>query len=654
MLPFLSLFIILYATACASQEGGLTSSDNGDTRIIFEEQQTMVEHDDLSLAPGESSHFLIAADTGDAYSFAIDLDQDVQLASEVRDPNGEQLTSGHGHLLDWRSSRTTSGDFRVILTNEGDAAIAYGVTTTRTLPTANQLKLDDLIAKFVTADISVKHTPSVQQPTVFDELYGQDVTTEEILYFDFPHQRVDVYIFTDEQMALEATDTIERGANQLVRGSDQVPLHITNGSIPLWWRDGPFLLYTTGPDDDLEQKLTNVLGPPLGTPTTDSANLRISNRTDSTLTNVRLWSDTDEIVFAELLAGVSGYYPLAVEDTFAVSAEYEGQISTAEMAALSSGDHTLDILAMENKLLIRTFDDRDFYTATDLIDQNWVWQHTDLADGSRFTPVLSTLTPSYLRFGTATIIDTGESGLSYGGNMGCNGMGGTYFVTPNDDLLLNPPFSTDMLCEDEAMVGEYFWKERITSIYRYTVDGDTLRLFVANGDVFVFEREVEMSDENRIYRDILSEWGNDAPILVVAESAAGQQGATPDDIRATLTELFGHRADDMQTETVDDFLARNDTPTALPDVLTLDANITFVTQAELDELFANGTEAGWEAIAAQYNNVKWIFTFSLPGFNAAGDQAIVYYGLRYRNFNGGYYVLKSNGGRTVSIAWSED
>ncbi|MEM8536197.1 MAG: hypothetical protein AAGF95_35555, partial [Chloroflexota bacterium] len=284
MLPFLSLFIILYATACTSPETGLSPPDNGNTRIVFGEEQTTVKYDDLSLAPGESSHFVIAADTGDEYSFEIDLNQEVQLASEVRDPNGEQLSSGHGRVLDWRSSRTTSGDFRVILTNESDAAIAYGVTTTRTLPTANQLKLDDLIAKFVTADISVKHAPSVQQPTVFDELYGQDVTTEEILYFDFPHQRVDVYIFTDEQMALEATDTIKRGANQLVRDSDQVPLNITNGSIPLWWRDGPFLLYTTGPDGDLEQKLTTVLGPPLGTPTTDSVNLRISNRTDSTLT----------------------------------------------------------------------------------------------------------------------------------------------------------------------------------------------------------------------------------------------------------------------------------------------------------------------------------------------------------------------------------
>lgn len=238
--------------------------------------------------------------------------------------------------------------------------------------------------------------------------------------------------------------------------------------------------------------------------------------------------------------------------------------------------------------------------------------------------------------------------------MGCNGMSGTYFVNTNSDLLFNGGISTDMLCEDEAMAGEYFWNGRITSIYRYMVDEDTLRLFVANGDVFVFVREAEMSDENRIYRSIISRRGNNTTILVTAKSAAGQPGATPDDIRATLTNLFSNPGDDMQTETVDNFLERNETPIALADVLTLEANIVFVDSAEIDELFANGTEAGWEVITTQYNDVKWIFTFSLPGFNAAGDQAIVYYGLRYRSFNGGYYVLNSNGGRRVSIAWSEE
>lgn len=326
--------------------------------------------------------------------------------------------------------------------------------------------------------------------------------------------------------------------------------------------------------------------------------------------------------------------------------------------ALSPGDYTLDILdTNENQLLVRAFNDREFYSTTDLIDQNWLWQHTDLADGSRFVPVSADIEPSYLRFGTQTISNMRESEQHYGGNMGCNGMGGTYFANAEQQLLLAGPDSEAMGCQEEAMASDDFWFERVTSIYRYTIDRDTLRLFAASGDTFVFEREVEISAENRIYRDILSEWSNDAPILVVTKSAAGRPSTTPDDIRATLNELFGNGHNDMQAETVDDLLARNDAPTALADVLTLDATIV-VDPSELDDLFANGTEAGWETIADQYNSAQTIFTFSLLRFNVAGDQAIVYYGIRYPGFNGGYYALTSNSGDhwiggSASNAWSE-
>ena len=364
------------------EESGLTLSENGELRIVFGEQQTTVKQKGLSIKPGISAYFLIASDMGIKYSFEVDLDQDVQMTSEVRHPSGEKLMSGREHTLDWRSSRTIRGDFRVILTNEGNTTITYSVTITRTLPAANQLKLDNLLAKCIARSISVEHAYSVQWPTIFDKLYGQEIATQEVLHFDYPRQRVDVYIFANEKVAQEVARIIEPGANYLVQGTNREKLYITNGSIPLWWQDGPFLLYTTGPDVDLEQKLTTVLGDPLGATTPDSVNIRISNRTNNTLTNVRLWSDTDERVFVELWSGVSGYHSLAMEDTFAVAAEYEGQISTTEMAALPPGDYTLDILATNNhQLLFRFFNDRNFYIATNLIDQNWLWQYTDLADG---------------------------------------------------------------------------------------------------------------------------------------------------------------------------------------------------------------------------------------------------------------------------------
>jgi hypothetical protein len=246
--------------------------------------------------------------------------------------------------------------------------------------------------------------------------------------------------------------------------------------------------------------------------------------------------------------------------------------------------------------------------------------------------------------------------------MGCNNIGGTYFANADGALLISAGFSTSMLCEEAAMESEDFWRLSVPLVYRYAIEGDRLRLFVANGDTFVFAREGEISAENRIYRSILSGWGSATPILIVAESAAGRPGATPADIRATLDSLFGDSPEDslkLQADTVDDFLARNAAPSALAEVLALDADMIFIDPAELDALFADGEDAGWEALAAQYDGAETIFTFSLPGFDATGHHALVYYGVRYRGFAGGYYALKFNSGDdwhggATSLAWSEE
>ncbi|MCG8349169.1 MAG: nucleotidyltransferase family protein [Chloroflexales bacterium] len=663
----LLLVMALGAAACTASGGGLGASDGDAVRIVFKDQQSFIERDGLALGPGESETFLFAAEGVDRYTFQIDADYDVQFASEVHHPNGKRLSSGYSRALDWHSSRTASGDFRVILTNESADDVTYRISAARILPTADQTALDDLLARFTAAGIAVEHAPSIQRDTIFDKLYRREIAARETLYIEEPQQRVDVYIFADEQTAQEAAAKIEPGASQLVwrsdNGVDSLPLDIESGSIPLWWLSGRFVLYTAGPNTALEQKLTTMLGDPLGVPAANSVSIRVHNRTGGTLTNVHIRSGADEVMLPDLSSGISGYHTLASDSAMKVAAEYRSQSSTIEIGALPSGAYLLDMLAVENdRLLARPFDNRTYYVATDLINQKWLWQHTDRADGSRFAAVSADREPSYLRFRTSTTGNIRQAGLGYGGNMGCNGMGGAYFANADGALLLGLSSSTLMGCEEAAMESEDFWRLSVPLVYRYTIEGDTLRLFVANGDTFVFAREGEISAENRIYRSIMIGHGSDTPILIVAESAAGRPGATPADIRTTLDRLFGASPEDsfaLQAETVDDFLARNAASTGLAEVLTLDADMAFIDPAELDALFANGEDAGWDALAAQYNGAETILTFSLPGFGATGDQALVYCGVRSRGFDGGYYALKFNSGDdwyggSTSLVWSEE
>jgi hypothetical protein len=373
----LFLVIALGATACTAPGGGGGASDGDAVRIVFEDQQSFIERNGLALGPGESATFLLAAAGVDRYTFQIYVDYDIQFASEVRHPNGELLISGYARALDWHSSRTASGDFRVILTNESAEDVTYRISAARTLPTADQTALEDLLARFTAAGVAVEHAPSIQRDTIFDRLYGREISILEILYIEESQQSVDVYIFADEQTAQEAAAQIEPGANYLVWRSDNsvdsLPLDITTGSIPLWWLSDRFVLYTTGPNAALEQKLTTVLGDPLGVPAADSVSIRVHNRTGGTLSNVRIRSGADEAALPDMSPGVSGYHTLASDSAITISAEYRSQASTIEIGTLPSGAYLLDMLAVKNnRLLARPFDNRNYYVATDLIDQNWL------------------------------------------------------------------------------------------------------------------------------------------------------------------------------------------------------------------------------------------------------------------------------------------
>jgi len=572
--------------------------------------------------------------------------------------------SGHGRQLEWRSTRTTIGDFRVLLTNESAETATYGVRVTRVPFTPSQVKLDDLLAKFAAADIQAEHAPSLQRKTIFDELYDTEVAEREILHIEEPQNRVDVYIFADEQTALDAAETIEPGASYLVlrdgESVDVVPLPVAVGGVPLWWHEGPFLLYTTSSKSEVEERVTAALGDPLGSASADVVRIRFNNRTALPLADVRIISGGGEIVLPELLPGMSGYQMIESNEPFEIGTQYQSQLSRNRIAGLAAGDYLIDIAVAGDEIIVRPFNDRDYYAAADLVEQNWLWQYTELVDGSRFVPVSADIEPSYLRFRTDTTPNMGEAGR---GNMGCNGMGGNYFANGDQQLLMSGVGSNSMLCGEEAMESEYFWADHAPTIYRYEIYGDTLRLFATGGSTFVFEKEGAITVENRIYRSIFSGWGGDVPVLVVAESNAGRPGATNDDIRDRINGVFGHLSEDMVgdlDDTISNFLETNSAPADLTEEFTLDENVIVISSTELGQLFAEGAEAGWMAIADQYDGAQIIFSFSQPSFNDSGDQVLVYYSIRQGDSYLGYYAFKFDSGDNwdggmSSLAWdSED
>ncbi|MGD2157023.1 MAG: hypothetical protein PVG32_09140, partial [Anaerolineales bacterium] len=63
------------------------------------------------------------------------------------------------------------------------------------------------------------------------------------------------------------------------------------------------------------------------------------------------------------------------------------------------------------------------------------------------------------------------------------------------------------------------------------------------------------------------------------------------------------------------------------------------TEAELQERFGEDGEIDWAALEGEFPGTEGIYSLSQVGFNATGDQALVYLGLQSEDFTGGWYSL---------------
>jgi len=82
--------------------------------------------------------------------------------------------------------------------------------------------------------------------------------------------------------------------------------------------------------------------------------------------------------------------------------------------------------------------------------------------------------------GIDTSLDFGKDG-TVNGNLGCNSFSGNYQIT-NDNIVFSMMISTMMACVGPQMTQEDVGLKIMNSTVRYTVVGNKLTLYAANGD----------------------------------------------------------------------------------------------------------------------------------------------------------------------------
>jgi hypothetical protein len=96
---------------------------------------------------------------------------------------------------------------------------------------------------------------------------------------------------------------------------------------------------------------------------------------------------------------------------------------------------------------------------------------------------------------------------------------------------------------------------------------------------------------------------------------------------------------DVNQDTVDNFIFRNDPASAISSTLELNADYILVSDYAYRQIFGQN-QSGWEIFYNHYPNTPGLTTLSHAGFNPSFDQALVYVGTQSNWLAGaGFYLL---------------
>jgi heat shock protein HslJ len=175
------------------------------------------------------------------------------------------------------------------------------------------------------------------------------------------------------------------------------------------------------------------------------------------------------------------------------------------------------------------------------------------------------------------------------------------------------------------------------AVESFRIDGDQLLLTYPGGQLQFGVQPDPSGDENAVYAALLREWDLGAgPYIIHGTTAYNAPEISLDETLAAVEDQI-RPAGPIDPQVLADFREKNAPPHALKDVLALPVPVTFVSQTEIDALREADGAVDWGLFNEQYPGADRIYTLSRVGFNAAGDQALVYLGLLSAGDSGDFY-----------------
>jgi heat shock protein HslJ len=263
--------------------------------------------------------------------------------------------------------------------------------------------------------------------------------------------------------------------------------------------------------------------------------------------------------------------------------------------------------------------------------ENTLWQLTRIV--SRDTPTgpdsIATELIGQWEHITAYFVD-GE----VGGSTGCNHYGASYQINDTQLTLTKELVSTAALCSDErGNRRERAFLAGLEAATSYAIADHQLTIAHPDGELIFQAQPDQAGNEIAVYAELLRGWqGGQEQLVILNEIRTGAPGSDIDETGNVVQQQFG-----SILPLWENFRAKNSAPQVITGTLDIGFPTTFISTAEVEALFANGEQAGWPAFRQRYPGAQRIFSLSRVGFNAAGDEALVYLGIRSEQDTGGFY-----------------
>ena len=227
------------------------------------------------------------------------------------------------------------------------------------------------------------------------------------------------------------------------------------------------------------------------------------------------------------------------------------------------------------------------------------------------------------------------------GSTGCNDYGGSYQLNNLEITMLSPFTVTEVECIDAvAQEREAQFLTGMQAAQSYEISGDVLTITYPEGELVFRIKEDTTADPNAVYEALLRQWQGEREAFVVLNET--RFNAPDQDMDATIDTLqelppLSDEGSTLDETLLIDFREKNAELQSLDSTFLIDFPTIFMNQADIDDIFVDGEEAGWQTFNERFGNTDGYIALSNVGFSEGGNEALVYLELHSPNDIGGFY-----------------